>query len=300
MKKFRVFFLIMTVIVIFGAVVAYGLFSGNGFDFTPILGPFIKLFLSFIQFVIEYIAAPSFVFPDILYLVGIIGGPLLALILFFVGLKRKDFFAAVLGFLSPILFVYALVGLFIPYYPNIPENLDNATPYLEIFLNDINTNIIRASIFGFVFGITIIVTFILMITFITANFRASRKQKKITVVPSTAQTPLHATSSAAGPQPSIPVSPIAGAPSTQDTQLADLIKLVMAEELNAMRGGYPAPGNPGFAMNGSQGYGLDVNLVRRIVVEELAKFQGHYISRPEAQMLIAQEIAMIKAQLKIK
>jgi hypothetical protein len=45
---------------------------------------------------------------------------------------------------------------------------------------------------------------------------------------------------------------------------------------------------------------IDLNLVRRIVIEELAKFQGQYISRAETQALIAQEIAMIKAQLRIK
>jgi hypothetical protein len=61
---------------------------------------------------------------------------------------------------------------------------------------------------------------------------------------------------------------------------------------------YPVP-NMGVAAN-PYASSIDLNLVRRIVIEELAKFQGQYISRAEAQALIAQEIAMIKAQLRIK
>jgi hypothetical protein len=41
-------------------------------------------------------------------------------------------------------------------------------------------------------------------------------------------------------------------------------------------------------------------LVRRIVAEEVAKNQGLFVSRSEVQNLIAQEILMIKSQLKIK
>jgi len=45
---------------------------------------------------------------------------------------------------------------------------------------------------------------------------------------------------------------------------------------------------------------IDVQLVRRIVAEEVAKYQGQFVGRSEVQNLIAQEILMIKSQLKIK
>lgn len=303
MKKFRTLFIFLSIFVVIAAVIAFGIFSGNGFDFTTIFSPFIKLFLSFIQFVQNFIANPSFAFPEVLYLVSIAVSPLLALYLLILGIVRKDFFAAVLGFISPLLFVYALVGLFIPYYPNIPTNLNDARPYIEIFINDLNSNLTRAVIFGFVFGMSILVSFVLMVTFLFGGRQRRRLKTKALQKPqdeSGNQPPLNAAGLPL--QSTIPVAPTPTNSTNQDGQLADLIKLVMAEELSAMRTGYPQVMNPGYGGNMMPGtpYGVDINLVRRIVVEELAKFQGHYISRPEVQTLIAQEIALIKAQLKIK
>ena len=92
------------------------------------------------------------------------------------------------------------------------------------------------------------------------------------------------------------------APSSNDS-LSELVKVVMQEELNLMRNtqqiypnqalNQPSQVNP-YASN------IDVQLVRRIVAEEVAKYQGQFVSRSEVQNLIAQEILMIKSQLKIK
>jgi len=77
----------------------------------------------------------------------------------------------------------------------------------------------------------------------------------------------------------------------------------MQEELNQMRNTQQIYPNQGFNQpNQPNPYAtnVDVQLVRRIVAEEIAKYQGQFISRPEVQTLIAQEILMIKSQLKIK
>lgn len=296
MKKFRTTFIILVGILALLAVIGYGVI--NSFNYEPITGPFVKLLLSFVEFVTVFIAAPSFAFPEILYLVAIVVGPLLALLFFVSRLIKKDIFGALLGLISPLLFVYALIGLFIPYYPNIPTNLDNATPYFEIFLGDLTTNLTRAIIFGTVFGLTILTTFVIIVSFI---FRKPSK-KVVRSVPSQPQVTATVAQPASITQTTIPVAPTPAVTSS-DQSINELVKLVLAEELNAMRSGYVQPQPQSYApypASNFQNYQPDLNLIRRIVVEELAKFQGHFISRPEAQTLIAQEIAMIKAQLKIK
>jgi hypothetical protein len=289
MKKFRTLFLVLVAVVIVGAVVGYGFITN--WDFDSILNPFIKLFLSFVEFVTGYIANPVFTFPDVLYLASIVIAPLLALFFFISQSIRKDFVAALLGLASPLLLVYALIGLFIPYYPNIPDNLDNARPYFNIFLDDIQSDLQRAIIFGFVFGITILVTFVLILTLLfNKNYRGKRviqTTRKVIVKKVESTQPLHVAPSL---QATIPSQPLPPSSVGADLQLTELVKLVLAEELSGTRqptyNSYPSA--------------MDANLVRRIVAEELAKFQSHFITRAEAQTLVAQELATFKAQSKAK
>ena len=95
------------------------------------------------------------------------------------------------------------------------------------------------------------------------------------------------------------------APTTPSSDgLSELVKVVMQEELNMMRNTQQVyPNNQGFnSTSTSNPYAsnLDIQLVRRVVAEEFAKFQGQFVTRQDMQTLIAQEILMIKSQLKIK
>jgi hypothetical protein len=91
-------------------------------------------------------------------------------------------------------------------------------------------------------------------------------------------------------------------PSSSDS-LSELVKVVMQEELNLMRNTqqiYPNQGLNQPSQVNPYASNIDVQLVRRIVAEEVAKYQSQFMSRSEVQTLIAQEILMIKSQLKIK
>ena len=95
------------------------------------------------------------------------------------------------------------------------------------------------------------------------------------------------------------------APTTPSSDgLSELVKVVMQEELNMMRNTQQVyPNNQGFnSTSTSNPYAsnLDIQLVRRVVAEEFAKLQGQFVTRQDMQTLIAQEILMIKSQLKIK
>jgi hypothetical protein len=301
MKKFRVLFIVMTIIISAVAVLGYGIYSN--FNYQAIIDPFIKLFLSFVKFVELFIATPDFSFPNILYLAAIVIGPILSIIFAISQLRRKDFLGFIIGLLAPLFFVYALVGLFIPYYPNILPSgeLSGARPYLEIFLEDINNNLVRAIIFGFVFGLTILVTFIIIITFLFGRKfykkTTGSTPKNTKIVQSTATTTVTPAQPVPTVTPTVQAQLQSSAPSAfvppvlpaQDQSLSELIKLVLQEEVSRSRSPFGTPTPQ-----------VDASYIHRIVREELAQFQMHFMSRAEAQLLVAQEIAALKAQLGMK
>jgi hypothetical protein len=94
------------------------------------------------------------------------------------------------------------------------------------------------------------------------------------------------------------VTPNANPTPSNDT-LSELVKAMMQEELNLMRN--TQQGNPN-QPNQTNPYtnNIDVQMIRRLVTEEVAKFQSQFMSRAEAQSLINQEILNIKSQLKLK
>lgn len=121
--------------------------------------------------------------------------------------------------------------------------------------------------------------------------RATKKPKAMVVKKTSKPT----TQPLINPAPSfaepLPTNTVSVPPLGSDLQLTELVKLVLAEELAGSR-------SPAF--NPYASTATDLNLVRRIVAEELAKFQTHFITRAEAQTLVAQELAALKAQLKVK
>lgn len=113
--------------------------------------------------------------------------------------------------------------------------------------------------------------------------------------------------------PKIPLSPkvqsslqpatVTANETSSSDSLSELVKVVMQEELNLMRNTQQIYPNQGLNQsNQANPYAsnIDVQLVRRIVAEEVTKYQGQFMSRPEVQTLIAQEILTIKSKLKIK
>lgn len=284
--------LILNLLALIGASVGYGVVFN--FDYTTVINSAMTLPVIYVDFVTAWIANISFAGTTILIVLAGTGlGALLALIVLIRGFVVRNPFLGLLSFLSVLVFFTMGVSMVIP-----GAFETEGLRYINFLLNGLSSDLIGTLLLAATIGLTFTLLFLVFLL----GFRAKPKQKvleeTITIPP---PAPQPSTLQPAGlSQPS--TNPASTVPPSQDQNLNDLIKMVMAEELTAMRTGYPPVVNPGFGVNMMPGnaYGMDLNLVRRVVVEELAKFQGHYISRPEVQTLIAQEIALIKAQLKIK
>ncbi len=295
MKKTKVVLFVMAIVITVGGLLGYGIYSNFNYE---ILNPFLILLLSFVKFFEQFIATPNFTFPSIVYVIALGIAPILSLIFAISQLRRKRFIGFLLGFLSPLLFVYALVGLFIPYYPNILTNDVTTTgTFLDVYLGYISNNIPRAIIFGSAFGLIILGTFIIMISLLFSKNKGPKAAGK-SIKAMKASQPLPAPSSSIQQQV-LPTSTSSPTPQTstfvppvlpvQDQSLSELIKLVLQEEVVRLRSPF-AGATPQ----------VDSAYIHRIVREELSQFQMHFMSRAEAQLLVAQEVAALKAQLGIK
>jgi hypothetical protein len=167
--------------------------------------------------------------------------------------------------------------------------------FIYLLINGLSSNFIYTLFLGGMLGFILLSLLMIFLLGITTKAKVAKKVSTVKLTPTINQPlPVQPTLQTA------PVTPTPNQPATGDN-LSELVKVVMQEELNMMRNTqqiYPVP-NMNVAPN-PYASSIDLNLVRRIVIEELAKFQGQYISRAEAQALIAQEIAMIKSQLRIK
>jgi hypothetical protein len=150
------------------------------------------------------------------------------------------------------------------------------------FNTDFNDTLLKGGILGFLF----ISLFLIFVLGLTVNRRV--RIKVITTSKVEYSTPAF--------QPSLQPATVTPNASTSNDALSDLVKAMMQEELNLMRNtqqSNPNQTNP-YANN------IDVQMIRRIVGEEIAKSHGQFISRADVQALIAQEVSMIKSQLKLK
>ncbi|MEY3610091.1 MAG: hypothetical protein RLZZ264_612 [Bacillota bacterium] len=269
----------------------------NDFNYTALTTIIISLWDGFLAYVIEFATTLNFNLNGgsavvdyvilgalglslVLALVVTIRGfivrrPLLGVL---AGLSIIDFFS--IGVSSIILNNDFTGGRFVNYL-------------IDLFESDsINTLFYAAT-----FALTLLALLTIFLLGMTSKAKAKVAKKVVTlpISPSINQ-PLPVQPTLQTTSPTATVSQ----PTTGDN-LSELVKVVMQEELNMMRNTqqiYPSP-NMGVAVN-PYASSIDLNVVRRIVMEELAKFQGQYISRAEAQALIVQEIATIKAQLRIK
>jgi hypothetical protein len=158
--------------------------------------------------------------------------------------------------------------------------------FIWVLVDGIDTDLINTLVIGGALGLVILALFL---TYVLGS--SPKRRVKVRVVTTMPLSPTI--------QPSLqPASVTPNTTSNTDT-LSDLVKVVMQEELNLMRNTqqiYPNQPNPSNPYANT----IDVQMVRRIVAEEVAKFQGQFMSRAEAQSLIAQEILTIKSALKIK
>jgi hypothetical protein len=165
--------------------------------------------------------------------------------------------------------------------------------FIWVLVDGFSSDLIGTLFLGGALGLIYLVLFLTFLLGLTAKRRV--KVQKVQATPKIALTPTV--------QPTLqPATVTPNAPSSSDT-LSELVKVVMQEELNLMRNTqqiYPNQGLNQPTQVNPYANNIDVQLVRRIVAEEIAKNQGLFVSRSEVQNLIAQEILMIKSQLKIK
>jgi hypothetical protein len=269
----------------------------NNFNFTALTTIIIYLWDGFLAYVIEFATTLNFNLNGGSAVVDyiILGGLGLSLVLALVVIIR--------GFIvrRPLLGILAglsIVDFFSVGVSSIILNNDFTGGRFVNYLIDLfESDSINTLFYAATFALTLLALLTIFLLGMTSKAKAIVAKKVVTLPlsPSINQPlPVQPTL-----QPTSPASTVSQ-PTTGDN-LSELVKVVMQEELNMMRNTqqiYPSP-NMGVAVN-PYASSIDLNLVRRIVMEELAKFQGQYISRAEAQALIVQEIAMIKAQLRIK
>jgi hypothetical protein len=181
--------------------------------------------------------------------------------------------------------LFALVASFIIINPEFPKDV-----FFWVLVDGFSTDLIGSLFLSGAF----LLIFLSLILMLMLGLTATRRVK-LQTAPKIPLTPTV--------QPTLqPATVTPNAASSSDT-LSELVKVVMQEEINLMRNtqqmypnqalNQPSQVNP-YASN------IDVQMIHRIVAEELAKYQGQFISRPEVQTLITQEISMIKSQLKLK
>ncbi len=277
--------------------VIYGIM--NNFNYGALTTILISLWDGFLAYVLEFATTLDFnlnggnAIVDYIILGGLGLSLLLALIVIIRGfIVRRPLLGLIAAF-SIIDFFSISVSFGI-----LNEAFSSNGNRFVLYLLDLfSTDPINTLFYGATFGFALLALLMIYLLGMTSKAKAkvAKKVSSVKLTPTINQPlPVQPTLQTA------PVTPSTNQPATGDN-LSELVKVVMQEELNMMRNTqqiYPVP-NMGVAAN-PYASSIDLNLVRRIVIEELAKFQGQYISRAEAQALIAQEIAMIKAQLRIK
>jgi len=267
---------------ILGLAVLVGVFGiNNNFNFEVLTAPVILLSTTFLDYVIAFSTSFDLTGTTNLVIVGGLAfGTLIGLVALVRGFLVKRPFSGLIAFVAAI-DLFAIGVSLIMINPTLPRGR-----YLWVLVDGIDTDLINTLVIGGALGLVILA---LLLTYVIGS--STKRRVKVRVVTTMPLSPTI--------QPSLqPASVTPNTTSNTDT-LSDLVKVVMQEELNLMRNTqqiYPNQPNPSNPYANT----IDVQMVRRIVAEEVAKFQGQFMSRAEAQSLIAQEILTIKSALKIK
>jgi hypothetical protein len=264
----------------------------NEWNVSTLTYRFVQLSEMYIAYMVTFISTLSFEgTTSLIILSGTAFAILIGFVAFIRGFIVRRPLSGLMAFLAINAFFAIGVSLIIV-NPDLPNGR-----FIYLLINGLSSDFIYTLFLGGMLGFILLSLLMIFLLGITSKAKAKvvKKVSSAKLTPTINQPlPVQPTLQTA------PVIPSINQPATGDN-LSELVKVVMQEELNMMRNTqqiYPVP-NMGVAAN-PYASSIDLNLVRRIVIEELAKFQGQYISRAEAQALIAQEIAMIKAQLRIK
>jgi hypothetical protein len=262
----------------------------NEWNLSSLTFQFVLLAEMYIAYVVTFISAPSFEGTgNLIILSGVAFGILSGLVGFIRGLIVRKPLSGLMALLAINAFFAIGVSLII-----VNPDFSNGR-FIYVLINGLSSNFIYYFFTVGILGFILLSLLMIFLLGITIKAKVAKKVSTIKLTPTINQP--------------IPVQPILqpatvtpNAPSSSDT-LSELVKVVMQEELNLMRNTqqiYPNQGLNQPSQVNPYANNIDVQLVRRIVAEEVAKYQGQFVSRSEVQNLIAQEILMIKSQLKIK
>jgi hypothetical protein len=266
----------------------------NNFNFDELTEPLILLPTMFIDYARAFLTSFDLSgMSNLLIVGGTAFGVLVGLLAMIRGFVVRRPLSGILALVA-VTDLFALGVSLIIINPDLPRGR-----FIWVLVDGISSDLIGTLFLGGALGLIFLALFLTFILGFTAKRRV-RVSVKVQSGPKIALSPTV--------QPTLqPATVTPNSPSSSDT-LSELVKVVMQEELNQMRNTqqiYPNQGsnqpnqsNP-YASN-PYATNVDVQLVRRIVAEEIAKYQGQFLTRPEAQTLIAQEMMMIKSQLKIK
>jgi hypothetical protein len=257
----------------------------NDFNFAPLVDPLILLPTMFLDYVRAFLTSFNVSgTTNLLVLGGTAFGVFIGLIAMIRGFMVRRPLSGILALIAST-DLFALGVSLIIINPDLPRGR-----FLWVIVDGFSTDLIGTLFLGGALGLIFLALFLTYVLGLTAKRRV-----KIQPAPTIPLSPTI--------QPSLqPATVTPNASSSNDT-LSELVKVVMQEELNLMRNTqqiYPNQGVSQPSQSNPYASNIDVQLIRRIVAEEIAKHQGQSMSRPEVQTLIAQEISMIKSQLKIK
>ena len=262
----------------------------NEWNLSTLTYQFVLLAEMYIAYVVTFISAPSFEGTGNLIILSVVAlGILIGLVAFIRGLIVRKPLSGLMALLAINAFFAIGVSLII-----VNPDFSNGR-FIYVLINGLSSNFIYYFFTVGILGFILLSLLMIFLLGITIKAKVAKKVSTIKLTPTINQP--------------IPVQPILqpatvtpNAPSSSDT-LSELVKVVMQEELNLMRNTqqiYPNQGLNQPSQVNPYANNIDVHLVRRIVAEEVTKYQGQFVSRSEVQNLIAQEILMIKSQLKIK
>jgi hypothetical protein len=300
MKKLYLTLLVISLLAFVG-LTGFALLKSE-FEFVKVLQPFLSLLNAPIQFALPVIDAGNFTDVEVLGLGGLIAiafiGGLVSLIF---KISKRRLMAGLTSLVLTVLSAYLIVAMIVPYFSVLNDGVGIGR--YAFYIGDIiSSGSFDADLFYTILDngslVPLLALDILLLLTLNALFSKGKTSKvvtkvKVKKVPDSKKVVVADVGNKVSPTQPAPVGPVTPAPSTltTDTTLSELVRLVMAEEVQALKN------SPTYGSTNTQ---VDAALIRRIVAEELSRFQVHFISRAEVQTILAQEIALLKLSLNIK
>jgi hypothetical protein len=288
-NKFIEILLVVSIVLLGVLVGVYGFL--NDFVFTELLDLFIDIPTMILAYFTEFFSTFNLAGGRNIAVVAVTAtGILLGLFTLVRGFVARRPLAGLIAAMAVTVFLAGGISILI-----VDADFFGGVSLLNFLIDGFSSDLVGTLFLAGTLLLLLDILFLIFILGFTAKKQIKvKKAKKIPLSP------------AVQPNPSTGWSNIEAAPSTPPSSdgLSELVKVVMQEELNMMRNTQQVyPNNQGFnSTSTSNPYAsnLDIQLVRRVVAEEFAKLQGQFVTRQDMQTLIAQEILMIKSQLKIK